>query len=486
MLEALFGKTVGYLGYSLSILALVLALVLTGHFSFWTIREISPESMKNWLGKLAKSTGRKAGSIKPARWVFVLLVLPLPILVFFFSRMSITGLVWAEALVFTILLLSIFPRMTERDGKPPRSNTAIFFVPMVVAIIATTLIHIDVVKWILAIIVGSVLLWFLIRRLKGKVSLEKIPGKEYAPDTAMIVLSCLGLISLNLIGYFGTSVQPRYWNWYYSDKQFFWVFNLGLLFVCILTSYRNEKSEIKPFAKSLRRFVMVATIVILAFNIYWRPLPGFTEPRAGTANSPTYRPIAASLDDQLTEYGNCESPGEPGGKQWQDEEKKIPVKGKKDPDDTGALQINTRIHADLIKETGIDPAKSKEDNYRLGKVILERYLANPSAYKEHPWEASRYCWEPVLAGMTSLGPTRIPVVLHVEAPVNEFGREVNIPRNGGNHSLDGGGKKYVVLWNDTVEEKLPREEDSKKPKEVYKFRLKSREKEPVKVLVIFF
>lgn len=420
MLEALFGKTVVYFGYSLSILSLALALILTVYISYWFICEISPESMKKWLGKLAKSTWRKAGSTKPARWVFVLLTLPLPILVFFFSRMSITGLVWAEALVFTILLLSIFPRITERIGKPPRSNTAVFFVPMIVATIATILIYIEVVKWILAIIVGSILLWFLIRKLKGKVSLEKIPGKEYAPDTATIVLSCLGLISLNLIGYFGTSVQPRYWNWYYSDKQFFWVFNLGLLFVCLLTSYRNDKSEIKPFAKSLRRFVMVATLVILAFNIYWRPLPGFTTIQVDTANSPNYQTTyqtTTSLDSLLTEYGNCESPGEPGGKQWQDEEKKIPVKGEKDPDDTGALQINVRIHANLIKETGIDPAKSKEENYRLGKIILERYLANPNA-SQHPWEASRYCWEPKI-GLKVKSEYKI----ELEAPINEYSRE---------------------------------------------------------------
>ncbi len=210
---------------------------------------------------------------------------------------------------------------------------------------------------------------------------------------------------------------PKLWSMMWGDPIMFWSINVGLLVLSLLKSVRDKDNKL---VSATQKAAWVFGVILLAGlisqfvrNPYWRGVE-FWETAQAKTTSPLL-PATVSIDDQLFAYGTCESPGEPGGKQFEEDKdgKPVAVKGIEDPDDTGALQINRRIHADLIKETGIDPATSKQDNYRLGRIILERYLANPSAYPQHPWEASRYCWENKIG--IPMAP-RVPMVL-AEVPV---------------------------------------------------------------------
>lgn len=280
-------------------------------------------------------------------------------------------------------------------------------------------------------------------------------------------MTFLGLIVLNAIAYI---LHYEGWRKFYDMGSLFWMTNIGIiLFVYLI------------FEKSQAAKVVAAVLALLILTALWGKKDGMNI----FNRTPTIS-LSQSYDNVPTEIafpiiGECESPGEPGGKQFEKDKngKMIVVQGKVDKDDTGALQINKRIHADLIKEhPEIDISKSKEENYKFGKVLVEKF------HGYGPWFKTRSCWEPKFA---SLGYNDQQGVrwAEVETPTERYG-DLQTVQPGQSATIYEEGNLITALWNEKVEEDLPRQGDPKAPSRVFSFRLKSREQTPLKIKVKFF
>ena len=344
---------------------------------------------------------------------------------------------------------------------------------------------------------------------------KKAPWAEFLLQPVFVAISGAAVFCalLNLF------IYPA-WRWIWDNQLLFWGTSLSI------PLYVFSKTRKEPWVKSVAR--VIAFMVLCGF--FFSPIQqSYTDwqkykleakraaeerakNRVAFSSSLSYGNVPTAI--ALPIIGEAESPGEPGGKQFNEDGS---VVHGMDKDDIGALQINQRIHADLIKETGIDIAKSKEDNYKFGNILVEKY-----SYQ--PWFKTRHIWGPKLAAMgygqgvrqapgaISMKPTFEGVMDQMNslssfrgglgpeqreneggvktAPVDNWSHLISVPRGSKRISLDDGfgdTKKFSVRWNGRVVEDFPREEGvkPKTPKTVYAFQLKSREAEALDITVKF-
>jgi hypothetical protein len=239
------------------------------------------------------------------------------------------------------------------------------------------------------------------------------------------------------------------------------------------------------FFKSVLGFALVVGLVVwIGFSVYQHfssTTPSSIISRTSTTNLSHGVPAEIALPI----IADCESGnGTPGsGKQFGLDGKLV-----RNPKNLGAVgkwQINLSDPAivKLVKEKGWKVEENEVQNEEAAKFLYQEYQTTP-------WTESAGCWEPKLRAYTWGGGEAVAIV--VKAPVDKLSDIIVLPRNGGNHSLDGFGKKYTVRWNngrqDEIEEDLPRlpNAEKKKPLVVYDFRLKSRESEATPITVKFF
>lgn len=229
---------------------------------------------------------------------------------------------------------------------------------------------------------------------------------------------------------------------------------------------------------------IVVTVAVVGFLVAW-VFPKLRDIRPNASISSDASPSILSIKDApvsvvLSFIGETESPGEPGGKQFDGDNL---VLGKEDRDDVGALQINQRVHAGLIMESGIKIAESKLENHRFGRVLVEKYGFQP-------WFKTRTIWESKTRSFLMGNPAEILVW----APAGEWGEEIHSRREG-QIDFGGYGKKYSVLWNGLFEENLPSDPEKNppdpkkkplKPGKIFFFRLRSREPGDLLIRVKFF
>jgi hypothetical protein len=185
------------------------------------------------------------------------------------------------------------------------------------------------------------------------------------------------------------------------------------------TKSKESTGPVWKFFRPILGFALgVGLALWVGFSVYRHFSPagrGSIFSRASATNFSYDVPVEIALRI----IGDCESPGEPGGKQFNADGSV--VRGTVDRDDVGALQTNTRLHADLIKEIGIDPTKSKEDNYRFGRVLVEKF------HGYGPWFKTQNCWGPKLAGLGfGQGRELATFTREFEAPVGKPSEEVDV------------------------------------------------------------
>lgn len=232
--------------------------------------------------------------------------------------------------------------------------------------------------------------------------------------------------------------------------------------------------------------VLLALFVV--FSAYQHFFPTTSNSILSRTPAGTNMSHSVPMEIALPIIADCETGGGVAGaaKQFIDEEKKIPMRNPQDGNPgTGAVgkwQINLsdKTIAGIVNTNKWNVESSESDN-RLAAEHLYR------EYRTNPWTASQSCWEPKLRAYTWGGEA---VSLVVKAPINEWSKpSIPLTHKGETADLSGLGKKYTVRWNegrsDQVDEDLPRAVDvaPKNPAVAYSFRLKSRESEPVNVLV---
>ena len=189
-------------------------------------------------------------------------------------------------------------------------------------------------------------------------------------------------------------------------------------------------------------------------------------------------------DIALRVIAECES----GGKQFEADgktptkNKGIPEKGVEPSSAFGKYQF-LESHREPAKKLGFDL------NTETGQDGYARYRYSQTATKD--WEfdeeygGGKACWEPKLRTYTWGGGEAVAIT--VVAPTEGWSDSIPTPYAPRRWELEGFGKKYRVLWNGEDEEDFPQAQRvEKRDKIIYNFRFKSRELEPVNIVVKFF
>lgn len=185
---------------------------------------------------------------------------------------------WIVALLVVIVLKKLLGK-TVLYKKRKVGIGFVPWIPMFVAAIFSLIYGIVLVAhifpklsewlwWVLATVVVAPIVIYLIRKYAGTIV------ERYQTDLTVIGLSIFGIIALNCLIYFGTTAQPKIWQWYWGNQAFFWSWNIGWVIVAFLTSKRDDKGKTIPIASTIRSCVVLALFTMLAVNMFFHRLPG--------------------------------------------------------------------------------------------------------------------------------------------------------------------------------------------------------------------
>lgn len=291
-------------------------------------------------------------------------------------------------------------------------------------------------------------------------------------------------------------------SWWWNILTYTWwgfiVFNLGVWTILYLQTLKakdkngEDTDKNHPIASKIAKGIGVAlavgilTIAGDKIQTYWEKRS--TEGGVGSRTYATNLSHSVPMEVALRVIAECES----GGKQFEPDgktplkNKGIPDKGIKPSGAFGKYQF-LESHREPALKLGFDlNTEDGQDNYA-------RYRYSQTGTKD--WEfdeqygGGRVCWEPKLRAYTWGGGEAVTIT--VVAPIDKWSDLIPLPRTGdrgGKTTIDEGRKKISIKWNDEIEEEVPRPEGvaQKNPPVVYSFRVKSRETEPVNVIVKFF
>ena len=295
------------------------------------------------------------------------------------------------------------------------------------------------------------------------------------------ILIALGLVVFNLISW---AMIPWWWDVLTYTWYSFVVFNVGFWVVLYLRTVKTKDAagkdtkEDHPTASKLASIIAVVLVVGLVTTAY-KVFSGKPSSSSIISRTPAGTNLSHSAPMEIAKLVIC---GCESNCQQFDPSTKTPLKNKE--------RVSTAFGKYQFLESHREPARKLgfDLNTEEGQDGYFEHLYAESSTKH--WEAdsrSVACWEPKLRAYTWGGEA---VSLVVRAPINEWSKPpIPLTHKGETADLSGLGKKYTVRWNedrsDQVDEDLPRAAGvaPKNPAVAYSFRLKSRESEPVNVLV---
>lgn len=241
----------------------------------------------------------------------------------------------------------------------------------------------------------------LVNKLKGT-------GESASP----LLYIGIGLVVINLAIY---SLVPIIWTIMTSNKTSLFVFNLAfgaILYLNTLKGKDKDGKETKETDPTARKIAgVLSVLVVLGFiTLGWQYFQrnGLTG-KQYEEKAVMYEPVRKEqvLHAICMAESNC---------QHFEADGKTVKRGVIDPDDTGIFQINKRIHADLIKETGLNP-EVEADNIKLADILYSRRGTSP-------WNKSREVWQKLLRKTRLIKPFILGIV---EVPTDKWSDEVYNP-----------------------------------------------------------
>lgn len=291
----------------------------------------------------------------------------------------------------------------------------------------------------------------------------------------------IAAIAVVLVNVFAALGIPKWWLKFWDQHMFFFLANTGTI---VAVHFYSKGS---PWAKAVA--VLVSTIVVASgLNTYFTA-PNFSWGRNQSKSSKEIAGISLSqrVPIEVARRVVCEC--ESGCRQFEDDGKTpfknrgIPDKGIPPSTAFGKYQF-LEGHREIAKKLGFDlNTEDGQDQYFDYLYTKEGF--GPWLHDEQ-YGGGAVCLAPKLAeyGFKPEGQSRR--VILAEGPVGKFGEITKLDPKQGKADFFGGGKKYTVLWNGTVQEDLPRSEGvaSLTPAVTYFFQVKSREEKPVKITVV--
>ena len=272
----------------------------------------------------------------------------------------------------------------------------------------------------------------------------------------------IGIVMVNWLVW---ALSHDFWNSLWANQPRFWALNIsGWIAPCLILIKDEETKKTHTIAKAFAKIIGVLALAILAIGLssYLGLRQKWSNWVAGKLTTPPNQQFAVGIDQILMEICNAES----GGRQFE-EDGKTPLKGKEDSDDTGICQINKRIWKEEIAKSRIDIGASAEENKLFAKRLYLQYGAGPWLKSMHRWGSK--IGEPVW-GKFFLTP--------------EKWVEFELPKAGGHTTPDGGGKRYILRYNEEIEEEMPRTAgSSKRPPLVTKLGFKAIEENMVMTII---
>jgi len=244
-------------------------------------------------------------------------------------------------------------------------------------------------------------------------------------------------IGIGLVNWLIWALSHSFWNSLWDNQGVFWAINIGSLLVCGLLLIKRTDGETRPIASTLSIMVGILVCIIFVKAI----VENFERSGLSKTDYAEKMRIEEPLRREVILRAICIA--ESGCQQFNADGS---VKhGDVNPDDIGMFQINKRIHANLIKKTGLNPEVT-EDNIRLAEILLDRYGTEP-------WKASEKLW---IKELEKLSPrlSKPFVLAVVDVPTDEWSEEVNNPLLSGTNIVWGrldrgkGGECKVMLDRD--------------------------------------
>jgi hypothetical protein len=179
------------------------------------------------------------------------------------------------------------------------------------------------------------------------------------------------------------------------------------------------------------KFAFVVVIIWVGWGAYKHFSPsGSIWPVSQTTSSTydSFQDIPAEI--ALPIICGCESSGIPGVvKQFEDDGitplKNKPKPGEKASTAIGGCQIRTDLHEKRALDKFHLEIKTPEGNMAYAKILYNESTPHTKHWEGTPGNTTKQCWAPVLASLTR-GQRTDEFIVYVEAPVGQFGDEVNI------------------------------------------------------------
>lgn len=241
------------------------------------------------------------------------------------------------------------------------------------------------------------------------------------------IAALVGVIVLNCLLYMSVYM---WWKWFSGHPSLFWETNLGIiLFVFFVT----KTGPVKYISYPIGALILLG----LGTTIYG------DQKRGGLSEDDYSKKMVMEEPLRREVVLRAIAMAESGGQHFNPDG--TVKRGFIDPDDTGMFQINKRVHADLIKQTGLDPEK-EGDNIKLANILYEKYGTAP-------WNSSRDKWREELKRLSPRLARPFTLAI-VEVPSGEWSEEIFSPLLSGTNiiweRLDRmkGGKCEVMLDKD--------------------------------------
>ncbi len=372
---------------------------------------------------------------------------------------------------------------TKKRKRVSKKSLAQLFACLVLSLIVIVLTwEWFSVKGAVAVIVALVV-GFVITLIIGYYKKNRAGFSFWDSKVPIVILIGLGIAILNWLLW---TLAPATWEFVWNDQKRFWSINMGVFTaICLLLVPKKDKDGkrvdgVNPIANGLSVVIMCLSILVV-LSMTWKANWGNRESKLSSAVQAM--PTTVPLEVARRVVCECES----GCRQFEDDGKTpfmnrgIPDKGVPPSTAFGKYQF-LESHRKKAEGLGFDLNTEKgQDEYFDYLYAKEGF--GPWLHDEE-YGGGIVCLAPKLADYGFQGGKKR--VLTVEAPVGKWGELKKLDPKLGKASFFGGGKKYAILWNGTVEENLPHEAGapSLTPTVTYFFQAKSREDEPLKITVV--
>lgn len=313
---------------------------------------------------------------------------------------------------------------------------------------------------------------------------REIVKKLWRSEFLIVIAIAFGIATMNWLTW---ALDPFTWEAIHADTWRFWSINLGAfvgLIMRLIPKLDKDNKVVEgvhPIAKGFSNMVLGMTILTIGYMTWLANRVQEVQPPVKQISSIEDIPAEVALPIIC----GCESSGIPGVIKHYIDGTNIPLPHKSGESSAiGGCQILEKLHGERATRLGFN-IRTPEGNLGYAKVLYNESSPHTRHWEGTPGNTTKSCWLPVLQ---AYGPRGVERTYVVKARVDEWSDMIILPRDGGRHSLDGNGKKYSVKWNDTVEEDLPlaKGAEAVRPDIIYNFRLKSKEKEDVNVVVRFY